>query len=57
MAHIWNEADLTKPLSIAKPPIHSFNAVLEHLLGRRQCAADAPPVRRQLEQQRISFQQ
>ena len=44
MAHIWNEADLRKPLSIAKPPIHSLNAMLELILGRHRCAASAPPV-------------
>ena len=45
MAYIWNSTDLRKPLSIAKPSIHSLNAVLELTLGRRRCAASAPPVK------------
>ena len=36
MAHIWNSADLTKPLSIAKPWIHQLSLVLELILGRPQ---------------------
>ena len=38
MAHIWNSADLRKPLSIAKPRIHSFSAVLELILGGKMVA-------------------
>ena len=44
MAHMWNSTDLRKPLSIAKPSIHSLNAVLELILDRRRCAASAPPI-------------
>ena len=44
MAHIWNSADLRKPLSIAKPRIHSFSAVLELILGCPQVAPKLPPV-------------
>ena len=38
MAHIWNSADLTKPLSIAKPWIHQLSLVQELILGRPQVA-------------------
>ena len=43
MAHIWNSADLRKPLSIAKPRIHSFSAVLELILGCHHVATMLPP--------------
>ena len=36
MAHIWNSADLTKPLSTAQPSIHSLSLELELILGSRQ---------------------
>ena len=48
MAHIWNSADLTKPLSIAKPWIHQLSLVLELILGRPQVAPKSPPGRPQV---------
>ena len=36
MAHIWNSADLTKPLSTAQPSIHSLSLVQMLILGSPQ---------------------
>ena len=44
MAHIWNSADLRKPLGIAKPRIHQLSLVQELILGRPQVAPKSPPV-------------
>ena len=49
MAHIWNSADLTKPLSIAKPWIHQLSLVQELILGRPQVAPKSPPGRPQFD--------
>ena len=44
MAHIWNSADLRKPLGIAKPRIHQLSLVQELILGCPQFAPGLPPV-------------